>query len=149
MCSPQLMQHRVFTTENLNSLSILMPSRLALVAIVAHHAASYAVKLGLKRFDQVELALIEGLNNAVIHAHGQCEELLVKVLVKRVDNEVIIQIKDRTGTMSKSVLQAAINSASKSENLLKTQGRGLALINAVMDRMVYSDNSLWMSKTIL
>ncbi len=94
---------------------------------------------------QVEVALLEALSNAVRHGCGEDSERLVEVCVAcEEDRGVLIVVRDP----GEGFDPEAIPSPVRGERLLASGGRGVFLINQLMDEVAFERGGaeIWMRK---
>jgi len=83
----------------------------------------------------IKLCIEEALRNAMIHGNRMNESLPVKVRYKVADNRFSVEIEDQgKGFDYKHLPDPTVN-----ENLLRGHGRGVFLINHLMDEVRYND----------
>jgi serine/threonine-protein kinase RsbW len=84
----------------------------------------------------IEMALLEALANAVIHGNGENYRKSVYVTCRcYMDGEIVIKVRDEGGGFDPSVL---VDPTSR-ENLLVTHGRGIYLMNTLMDEVSFEE----------
>ncbi len=82
---------------------------------------------------EINLALIEAGTNAIKHGNENDPKKTVKCAFKLEDNKLTIQIKDSGKGFDPSKIDASISP----ENLLEASGRGIFLVNVLMDEVEY------------
>lgn len=128
-----------------------IPSRLEIIpdflSGLIKKLASYK-KLNLQEDDlfSIKLSLEEGLVNAVKHGNKLNNHLSVTVEVELDSSSLIFRIKDQ----GKGFDYGKIPDPTKKENIKKISGRGIFLINNLMDKVEYFDSGreLRMTKII-
>jgi serine/threonine-protein kinase RsbW len=87
--------------------------------------------------DAIELALQEALANAVIHGAKEDASKIVECLVSRDDERGILIIVRDPGT---GFSPEAIAACTVGENVYSNHGRGIFLINQLMDKVEFRKN---------
>ncbi len=100
---------------------------------------------GAGKEDEIELAVQEALANAVVHGCKEDPDRSVQVTVAcDEDRGMIIMIRDPGSGFD----PAEIPSPLKAENLFASHGRGIYLINELMDEVRFErgGTEIWMRK---
>jgi len=93
----------------------------------------------------VEVALLEALSNAVRHGCGENSERMVEVCVACEESRgVLIVVRDPGGGFDPETIPSPV----QGERLLASGGRGVFLINQLMDEVAYQrgGTEIWMRK---
>jgi len=94
---------------------------------------------------QVEVALLEALSNAVRHGCGKDSDRQVEVCVAcEKDRGVLIVVRDPGEGFDPEAIPSPVHG----ERILASGGRGVFLINQLMDEVVYErgGTEIWMRK---
>lgn len=94
---------------------------------------------------QIEVALLEALSNAVRHGCGEDSDRLVEVCVAcEQDRGVLIVVRDPGAGFDPEEIPSPV----QGERLLASGGRGVFLINQLMDEVTYrrGGTEIWMRK---
>src|SRR3979411_1914277 len=87
--------------------------------------------------EEVEIAIYEALANAVIHGNHENQEKQVHVACRcRMDGVVLISVRDEGEGFDSRV----IPDPTEAQRLLRTHGRGLYLMKAMMDEVSFEEN---------
>ena len=81
--------------------------------------------------DDISVALLEAVNNAVIHGNQRCRDKSVDIRVSIEDNHIEIRVADE-GT---GFNPEALHDPDAPENLFRPNGRGLYFIHKLMDEV--------------
>jgi len=89
----------------------------------------------------MEICVVEAVNNAIIHAYGNAAGNIVEVIIEINPDMICFKVCDTGKTMPQNVME----SAKKAEPFgdpedikgIPEQGRGLFIINQVMDEVRY------------
>ena len=85
----------------------------------------------------IEIALSEALANAVIHGNDEDPEKRVHVTCScRMDREVLLRIRDE----GQGFDSCALPDPTDEKNLLLTHGRGIRLMQTLMDEVSFEDH---------
>lgn len=82
------------------------------------------------------LAISEATTNAIVHGNKENPELTVLVKTTADDKAIYVSVKDEGG----GFIPSFVPDPTDEENLLKTGGRGVFLMNEVADDVQFSDN---------
>ncbi len=121
--------------EEIRELSL--PSKLDSLSRVEQFALELKrlAQLSDERYNDVMLILTEAVTNAIIHGNKQDPSKKVLITVK-LDNQILtIIVKDEGSGFDPEKVPNPL----KEENLLKTGGRGIYLINQYADYVHYSE----------
>lgn len=117
--------------------SFSLPSRSDLVCEVVYQIALSAVAMGFTHNDldnNVRLALVEALTNAMEHGNRWDESKLVRVKA-RVDRDLlVVEVEDEGHGFD----HRALPDPTKTENLLCERGRGIFLMRSIMDEISFN-----------
>ncbi len=91
---------------------------------------------GLKRFSQIELALIEIFTNIVKHGEVIKDDL-IEVQLRSSGNEMNIQLIDNGKQFLPSILETVMPSISQDIDLLPENGFGVPLVVSITDSVRY------------
>lgn len=123
-----------------------LPSDIKLMNGVLHYITERVTRLGIIRSDRSNLfiALDEAFVNAVKHGNRYDENKLVRITVELSSKEARFTIEDEGEGFDLEQIPDPLDPA----NLFKTSGRGVFLINNIMDEVQYSErgNSITMVK---
>lgn len=105
--------------------------------------------VGAELFDeetvrQLELAVVEGINNAIEHAYGENPGATVCVDVRVDDEALIVTIRDRGASMDPELLDrgtTALDFDVEDVSTFPVGGMGLALMNMAMDEVRYTSQN--------
>jgi len=96
---------------------------------------------------RVELCLVEAVTNCIKHAYGEKNrDSTVRIEITLTDNDLRVKVLDQGTPMPDGLLDAARNPPPfDPENIeaLTTNGRGLMLINEIMDKVNYLEEDGW------
>jgi DNA-binding response OmpR family regulator len=113
------------------------PSRSELIADIVFVASQSAVSMNFARNDldnNVKLAMVEAITNSMEHAHKWEASKLVDVIIDVNSNVFKIIVQDQ----GEGFDYTQTHDPTKPENIMMERGRGLFLINAIMDEVRYS-----------
>src|SRR6266403_925043 len=99
----------------------------------------FMAKLGIARGteDEIEIAVLEALANAVIHGNGENPEKQVHLSCRcSMDGEVSIVVRDE----GKGFDSRAVPDPTEPQGLIVTHGRGLHLMRTLMDEVSFEEN---------
>ena len=99
----------------------------------------FTLKLGMAKEteDEIEIAVLEALANAVIHGNGENPEKQVHLSCRcSMDGEVSIVVRDEGEGFDSS----AVPDPTEPQGLLLTHGRGLHLMRTLMDEVSFEEN---------
>lgn len=124
------------------AVTLAIASALDDVFLVGAAVHGIAVEAGLDewRAGQVELAVVEGVNNAIEHAYAGRPDQRVEVRVGVSTGRLTIEIADRGVAMAWDAAYAAAV-ARLTADPLADGGRGLLIIREVMDEVGYRSDA--------
>ena len=99
----------------------------------------FTLKLGIAKEteDEIEIAVLEALANAVIHGNGENPAKRVHLSCRcSMDGEVSIVVRDE----GEGFDSRAVPDPTEPEGLLLTHGRGLHLMRTLMDEVSFEEN---------
>jgi DNA-binding response OmpR family regulator len=113
------------------------PSRSELIADIVFVASQSAVSMNFARSDldnNVKLAMVEAITNSMEHAHKWAASKLVDVIIDVSSTAFKIIVQDQGEGFDYTQKRDPTNP----DNITSERGRGLFLINAIMDEVRYS-----------
>ena len=99
----------------------------------------FTLKLGIAKEteDEIEIAVLEALANAVIHGNGENPDKQVHLSCRcSMDGEVSIVVRDE----GEGFDSRAVPDPTEPQGLLLTHGRGLHLMRTLMDEVSFEEN---------
>ncbi|HET6669624.1 MAG TPA: ATP-binding protein [Pyrinomonadaceae bacterium] len=113
-----------------------LPSRLEAVAEGATAVADLLNRAGVSEEAAfgIDMAVREGIANAVIHGNKLDEEKLITIVVTRSVDSLEIIVRDQGSGFD----AGAISDPTAAENILKTSGRGIFFMRNFMDEVSWS-----------
>ncbi len=110
-----------------------LPSRLEAVAEGANAVAEFLNRAGVSEEAAfgIDMAVREGIANAVIHGNKLDEAKVVKITVAKSANTLEINVRDQGQGFNLDT----ISDPTAAENILKTSGRGIFLMRNFMDEV--------------
>ncbi|MGI8734557.1 MAG: ATP-binding protein [Pyrinomonadaceae bacterium] len=135
MASPMLSVLSV-TGVTVETTELRLPSRLEAVAEVAAAVAEFLSRTGLAEdvIFGIDMAVREGIANAVIHGNKLDEKKVVSIRVIRSPDSLEINVRDQGQGFDPETL----SDPTKEENILKTSGRGIFFMRNFMDQVEWS-----------
>jgi serine/threonine-protein kinase RsbW len=135
MASPMLSVLSV-TGVTLETTQLKLPSRLEAVAEGAAAVADFLSRtdIGEDVTFGIDMAVREGLANAVIHGNKLDEKKIVTIRVVRSPDSLEIIVRDQ----GQGFDPKTISDPTKEENILKTSGRGIFFMRNFMDQVDWS-----------
>jgi len=120
------------------AVTLAIDSCLDHVALVGVAVRGIARDLGFDewRAAEVELAVVEGVNNAIEHAYRGAPGHRVDVHVAAADARLTIEIADRGDAMEWDAAHASV-AARAERDPLADGGRGLLIMHEAMDEVAY------------
>ena len=120
------------------AITLVIDSCLDHVFLVGVAVRGIARDAGLDEMDasQVELAVVEGVNNAIEHAYRNLAGRRVEVMVGVAGRRLTIEIADRGQAMQWEV-ECAAAEARAAADPLADGGRGLMIMRELMDEVGY------------
>src|SRR5690606_11129444 len=82
------------------------------------------------------IALTEAVNNAIQHGNGYKKEKLVEIEYEVLDDEILLTVKDEGNGFDFD----KIPDPTLPENILKTSGRGVFLMQNLADKFAFENN---------
>lgn len=123
-------------------LRLNVPSRAAAISPVADRVRRFITDLTLSNHasygvDEIETALREALSNAIVHGNHEMPGKRAYVVCRcSMDGEVSLRIRDEgVGFDSR-----AVEDPTTPVNLLRTHGRGIYLMKALMDEVSFEEH---------
>jgi serine/threonine-protein kinase RsbW len=87
--------------------------------------------------EEIEIAIYEALGNAMIHGNHESQEKQVHVVCRcSMNGEVLISVRDEGEGFDSRV----VPDPTEAQRLLRTHGRGLYLMKAMMDEVSFEEN---------
>jgi serine/threonine-protein kinase RsbW len=110
-----------------------LPSRLEAVAEGANAVAEFLNRAGVAEEAAfgIDMAVREGIANAVIHGNKLDEEKFVTITVARSADSLEINVRDQ----GQGFNPETISDPTAAENILKTSGRGIFFMRNFMDEV--------------
>lgn len=135
MASPMLSVLSV-TGVTVETTELRLPSRLEAVAEVAAAVAEFLSRTGLAEdvIFGIDMAVREGIANAVIHGNKLDEKKVVSIRVIRSPDSLEINVRDQ----GQGFDPETVSDPTKEENILKTSGRGIFFMRNFMDQVEWS-----------
>ena len=135
MASPMLSVLSV-TGVTVETTELKLPSRLEAVAEGAAAVADFLSRtdIGEDVTFGIDMAVREGLANAVIHGNKLDEKKIVTIRIVRSPDSLEINVRDQ----GQGFDPKTISDPTKEENILKTSGRGIFLMRNFMDQVEWS-----------
>ncbi|MBI5724728.1 MAG: ATP-binding protein [Planctomycetes bacterium] len=115
---------------------MVIPSNLKAAREVEEHVLTEVARLGYDEASAfaIKLALEEGINNAIRHGNRYDAGKVVEVDLDMDERRVIITITDQGTGFNPN----ALPDPTRDENLEKPNGRGVMLMRAYMDEVVFN-----------
>ena len=135
MASPMLSVPGVTgVTEETTELKL--PSRLGAVAEAATAIAEFLSRTGIgeEAAFGIDMALREGIANAIIHGNKLDETKSVRVNVTKSPDSLEIEVRDQ----GQGFNPETVSDPTTAENILKTSGRGIFFMRNFMDQVEWS-----------
>jgi len=113
------------------------PSRVECVQDVVYQLALSAVAVGFASPDldsNLRLALVEAITNAMEHGNKWDENKRVRVFAEMTSGQLKVTVADQGGGFD----HRELTNPTDSERLLAERGRGVFLINSIMDQVLYN-----------
>jgi serine/threonine-protein kinase RsbW len=98
--------------------------------------ATHHLHLNEVEFHKLLVAATEAVNNAIIHGNKSKQERKVTILVSIKKNYIIVSVRDEGGGFDPGQIPNPL----EEENLLKESGRGLFLMQTLMDEVEIHTN---------
>jgi len=124
------------TGVTVETTELRLPSRLEAVAEVAAAVAEFLSRTGLAEdvIFGIDMAVREGIANAVIHGNKLDEKKVVSIRVIRSPDSLEINVRDQ----GQGFDPETVSDPTKEENILKTSGRGIFFMRNFMDQVEWS-----------
>lgn len=140
--APKLRRWRLsqdLTNLQPDKVRLSIESRLDQVWLVGLYIRALAEQLGFDLPDRtgLELSVVEALNNAIEHGHRHREHPPIDIVIEVKAGKITIDISNLGDSLTRS-LPASINF--RPEEDLRDRGRGLQIINQVMDNVDFQHN---------
>ncbi|MBX3172959.1 MAG: ATP-binding protein [Gemmatimonadaceae bacterium] len=103
----------------------------AVVAQVVHRCAAHAWDARQLSLN-IPVALTEALSNAILRGNGEDAAKTVRVRVEFSEREIVVEVEDEGTGFD---LEACTEDPTTPENLEREDGRGLFLMQALVDRV--------------
>lgn len=113
-----------------------LPSRLEAVGEAANAVADFMTRVGIgdEAAFGIDMAVREGIANAVIHGNKLDEEKLVTIKITKSSDTLEFIIQDE----GKGFDIETVSDPTAAENILKTSGRGIFFMRNFMDEVSWS-----------
>ena len=113
-----------------------LPSRLEAVGEAANAVADFMTRVGIgdEAAFGIDMAVREGIANAVIHGNKLDEEKLVTITITKSSDTLEFIIQDE----GKGFDIETVSDPTAAENILKTSGRGIFFMRNFMDEVSWS-----------
>lgn len=97
-----------------------------------------AKRMGASEDDEIDLviAVMEAVNNAILHGNGQDERKRVQMKIVTTDSEMTVWVQDEGKGFRLNLVPDPLNQ----KNLMKESGRGILMMQAFMDEVDFSQN---------
>lgn len=79
----------------------------------------------------IAISVSELVNNAIVHGNKISEDAIVTVVISRKGDSVVISVTDEGGGFNPTEIDDPL----KDENLLKEVGRGIFIVESLMDKV--------------
>lgn len=121
----------------MNTISIEIPSLIENIRIVESFIDNAKDKYDLDDdlYGNIMIAVVESVNNAIIHGNGLAKEKSVELSMTLADTSVIFTIKDQGKGFNINTLP----DPTSPENLTKTGGRGIFLMKHLADEVSFKN----------
>jgi anti-sigma regulatory factor (Ser/Thr protein kinase) len=140
-------------------MNVVIESRLDCVALAGNLVRTFCEHAGASPLEtgQIELCVVESMNNCIIHSYELRSGHRVRLCVSRNGLAFVLEIHDWGTAMNPMKLtgdcRSMLNFDPKEINGLAENGRGLHIIQSIMDTVEYSSaggaNRLKLTKTLL
>ena len=112
----------------------------ALVGVAVNKMCSFVAHPQLDPHD-IELCVVEAVNNSIEHAYKNRSDQEVEVVLTLCADRLIVDVCDRGKRMDPALLDLKNPSSLQANSVdlagLAEEGRGLAIINEIMDQVSY------------
>jgi serine/threonine-protein kinase RsbW len=121
----------------MNTISIEIPSLIENIRIVESFIDNAKDKYQLEDdlYGNIMIAVVESVNNAIIHGNGLAKEKSVQLIMTLADSSVVFTIKDQ----GKGFNFNKLPDPTSPENLTKTGGRGIFLMKHLADEVSFKN----------
>jgi serine/threonine-protein kinase RsbW len=121
----------------MNTISIEIPSLIENIRIVESFIDNAKDKYQLEDdlYGNIMIAVVESVNNAIIHGNGLAKEKSVELSMTLADTSVVFTIKDQ----GKGFNFNKLPDPTSPENLTKTGGRGIFLMKHLADEVSFKN----------
>ncbi|MFT7380221.1 MAG: serine/threonine-protein kinase RsbW [Roseivirga sp.] len=121
----------------MNTISIEIPSLIENIRIVESFIDNAKDKYQLEDdlYGNIMIAVVESVNNAIIHGNGLAKEKSVQLSMTLADTSVVFTIKDQ----GKGFNFNKLPDPTSPENLTKTGGRGIFLMKHLADEVSFKN----------
>ncbi len=135
MASPMLSVLGI-TGVTVEQTELKLPSRLDAVAEGADAVAEFLTRAGVgeEAAFGIDMAVREGIANAIIHGNKLDEEKVVTVTIKRFADSLEIIVRDQGSGFDAE----AVSDPTAEGNIMKTSGRGIFFMRNFMDEVSWS-----------
>jgi serine/threonine-protein kinase RsbW len=135
---PRFKRHPDLAKRGRIRLDFLIPSDLSYVLGI-----NYLISLLLKEFSyppsdcriNIPLACEEALTNSIVHGNRSDREKKVSVQIYVSSSRFKIRVRDQGSGFD----HASVADPTKGQNVMRSSGRGIYLMNSIMDRVEYRD----------
>ena len=138
---------------------VVIESRLDCVALAGHLARTFCEHAGASPLEsgQIELCVVEAMNNCIFHAYKLRAGQSVRLCVSKSGLNLVFEICDWGRAMHPKKLrdgrEHVLNIDETEAKDLRENGRGLAIMQSLMDTVRYSSlrgsNRLKLTKTLV
>jgi serine/threonine-protein kinase RsbW len=135
---PQFKRHPDLANRGLVRLDFLLPSDLSYVLGVNHLISLLLKEFGYPSVDyriNIPLAVDEAVTNAIVHGNRSDPRKKVSVHVYVSSSRFKIRIKDQGDGFD----FASLADPTQGQNLMRSSGRGVYLMQSIMDKVVYTE----------
>jgi serine/threonine-protein kinase RsbW len=135
---PQFKRHPDLANRGLTRLDFLLPSDLSYVLGINHLISLLLKEFGYPPADyriNIPLAVDEALTNAIIHGNRYDPRKKVSVHIYVSSSRFKIRIKDQGDGFD----FAAVADPTQGQNLMRPSGRGVFLMQSIMDKVLYTE----------
>jgi serine/threonine-protein kinase RsbW len=139
-------------------MSVTVDSRLECAVLAGVLVRTFCIESGVSAVEsgQIEVCTMEAANNCVVHAYKGKSGHPVEIVAFRNEGELKIEVRDQGTPMNPEILREGrshLLSLDPGEvDAAPESGRGLAIIEAIMDQVGYSTvngtNCLSMTKSV-
>ena len=117
----------------INGNTIVIPSDAKYLAAVDDFIEGFLRDFGTGESVTADIAISvsELVNNAIVHGNKISEDAIVTVVISRKGDSVVISVTDEGGGFNPTEIDDPL----KDENLLKEVGRGIFIVESLMDKV--------------